>query len=197
MKMCPRCKERERVGTNAYCKLCFNEYFRNRRQNPPKEGLLNRDGRILENEVWKVIPDVQFNSMYEASNYGRIRSYRLHGGNRRIQPIMILGGIHRSSKRGFIPYPYMLLRNNTGQKIFRKVGRLVLEAFVGERPDKFTVSHIDDNPFNSRLDNLCWESLADNQARRVGKKQSGTSLWSVGDIKTLVKNTHRSKGAIK
>lgn len=49
----------------------------------------------------------------------------------------------------------------------RKVHRLVLEAFVGPRPAGQQCRHLDGNPANNRLSNLCWGTPADNAADQV------------------------------
>ncbi|RUU22663.1 HNH endonuclease [Mesorhizobium sp. M7A.F.Ca.AU.002.06.1.1] len=44
---------------------------------------------------------------------------------------------------------------------------LVLEAFVGPRPDGLEGCHNDGNPDNNRLDNLRWDTPESNQADRI------------------------------
>jgi hypothetical protein len=44
---------------------------------------------------------------------------------------------------------------NISKKTFT-IHRLVLEAFVGPRPEDMECRHLDGNPTNNRLDNLAW-----------------------------------------
>lgn len=42
--------------------------------------------------------------------------------------------------------------------------RLILESFVGLRPEGMECRHLDGNPFNNALANLCWGTKAENTA---------------------------------
>jgi hypothetical protein len=44
----------------------------------------------------------------------------------------------------------------------RLVHRLVLETFVGPRPEGWQCRHLDANKLNNRLDNLCWGTPQEN-----------------------------------
>jgi hypothetical protein len=54
-----------------------------------------------------------------------------------------------------------------GRSCHRLVHRLVLEAFVGLRPDGMQCRHLDGNPANNNLRNLAWGTPAKNQHDRV------------------------------
>jgi len=47
------------------------------------------------------------------------------------------------------------------------VHRLVLEAFVGPCPEGMECRHLDGDPTNNRLSNLCWGTKMENHADRV------------------------------
>lgn len=66
-------------------------------------------------------------------------------------------------------YPLVLL-HRAGRKYGRLVHRLVLETFVGPRPAGMECRHLDGNPHNNRVDNLCWGTHAENiqDAVRMG-----------------------------
>ncbi len=53
----------------------------------------------------------------------------------------------------------------------RMVSHVILETFVGPRPEGMEASHLDGNTDNNRLDNLVWESRSDNLLR---KREHGT-----------------------
>lgn len=56
-----------------------------------------------------------------------------------------------------------------------RVHRLVLEAFVGPCPDGHECRHLDGDPSNNRLDNLCWGSRQENadDSRRMDRYRKG------------------------
>ena len=47
------------------------------------------------------------------------------------------------------------------------VHRLILETFVGPRPQGMECRHLDGNPLNNHLINLCWGTRDENFADRV------------------------------
>ena len=63
-----------------------------------------------------------------------------------------------------------------GKPFTRYVHRLVLEAFVGPCSDGKQCRHLDSDPRNNRLDNLCWGTPAENQADRFTAGTDGRSL---------------------
>ena len=58
----------------------------------------------------------------------------------------------------------------------RFVHRLVLEAFVGPCPDGMECRHLDDDPGNNRLGNLCWGTPAENTDDRFRNGRVKTKL---------------------
>ena len=74
------------------------------------------------------------------------------------------------------------------------VHRLVLETFVGPCPEGMECRHLDGNPKNNRLKNLCWGTKKENQADRVkhgvtnrGERQ-GRSKLTEREVKLIRKN---------
>ncbi len=49
-----------------------------------------------------------------------------------------------------------------GKHYSRNIHRLVLEAFVGKRPKGMECRHLDDDPLNNNLSNLCWGTRQEN-----------------------------------
>jgi len=68
----------------------------------------------------------------------------------------------------------------SGKRIYRSVGFLILTAFVGKRPAGLQVLHKDDDPNNNALSNLRWGTAKENCADREsnGKTCSGESHHS-------------------
>jgi|SRR5882672_1962489 len=108
-------------------------------------------------EIWKSV--VGLESLYEVSNCGRVRS---------IDRTIIL-----KRKEGPRPFRYRgkLLKQTSASHGYPTVRfpfsgacvhTLVLEAFVGPRPDKMECLHKDGNKANSRLSNLSWGTRSQN-----------------------------------
>lgn len=112
----------------------------------------------LEGEIWKDIPN--YEGIYQASNYGRIRTHekkttfsKLHGIRKWNQRIIKPKG--ETYKTG-----YRVSLWKEGQHKDYLIARLVATTFLGE--SNLTVNHIDGNRFNNNINNLEWVSLTDN-----------------------------------
>jgi len=59
---------------------------------------------------------------------------------------------------------------------YQSIHRLVLKTFVGPCPNKMMCRHLDGNPENNNLSNLCWGSHQDNEADkdRMGRRPRGS-----------------------
>lgn len=107
-------------------------------------------------EEWRAV--VGFEGCYEVSSSGRVRSLdRLvsHG----------IGGLMRKRqgcllKPGTVQSGHQLVVLGRTQN--RLVHRLVLEAFVGPKPDGMECCHNDGDPANNRVDNLRWDTRSAN-----------------------------------
>ena len=101
----------------------------------------------MTDEVWK--PVVGFEGKYEVSNMGRVRS--LIGGSRVLRQQRLHSG-----------YTEVILVGN-----HRRVHRLVLEAFVGPRPDGYQCDHINTVRDDNRIENLRWVTASANQRNPI------------------------------
>lgn len=110
-------------------------------------------------ENWK--PVVGYEGMYEVSDHGRVRSLdRLDSGGRSIKGRSIIQTLNRYG------YPYLDLHLGGGKKR-RSVHHLVIESFVGPRPEGMQVDHIDNNPENNMLSNLQYVTPKQNTNRQA------------------------------
>lgn len=91
---------------------------------------------VIMEEIWKDIPE--FNGIYQASNFGRIRSFYKNKFGR----ILTL----TKKENG-----YLTVRLITGRKY---VHRLIYESFIGNIPQDYEINHIDMNKSNNRPDNI-------------------------------------------
>lgn len=125
---------------------------------------------IEANETWR--PVVGYESFYEVSDLGRVRSLpRLvrHGGRCALDVMIKKGGRVLKPSDHEKGYLIVNLRGRT-----QLVHRLVLEAFRGPCPDGMEGCHFPDSTrTNCRLDNLRWDTRKSNHADKI---VHGTSL---------------------
>jgi hypothetical protein len=119
-------------------------------------------------EIWE--PVVGWEGLYEVSSLGRVRSIsrttkHSHGHRvvkgRILKPAIVSAG-----------YPTIHLCLS-GTVETAAVHTLVLEAFVGPRPEGMQCCHKDGSRTNNRLDNLRWDSVSRNNMDKVAH---GTSM---------------------
>jgi len=120
----------------------------------------------MSEEIWKSIP--RFPG-YEVSDLGRVRSYRMRGkayGRFRQQPNLMTPVVRK--KDG-----YLKLLLSFGQKrVTALVHALVLEAFIGSRPEGMEACHNNGIRTDNRLSNLRWDTQESN---RLDKLKHGTT----------------------
>lgn len=110
-------------------------------------------------ERW--LPFVGYEGLYEVSDMGRVRSIDrvvidTTGKTRRLR-----GRILAQTKLGNTPYLKVVLCRAPSQTT-RSVHSLVLEAFVGPRPDGMEACHGFGGQVDNRLVNLRWDTLSEN-----------------------------------
>ena len=99
---------------------------------------------------------------YSITKDGRIWSKPRKDSSSHIQ-----GGIWiKPRKYSRHKYLYVILYANT-RKHTCKIHRLVLETYVGLCPEGMECRHLDGNPANNKLENLCWGTHAENMQDRI------------------------------
>lgn len=107
---------------------------------------------------WRPIPGYP---AYRVSNTGRVQSCWVRRGQGRGKPPrLLLGNIWREPKMTRNTQGYPVCGLGRGKQV--KVAHLVLLAFVGARMTGQVCRHLDGNPLNSNLDNLCWGTPREN-----------------------------------
>lgn len=134
-------------------------------------------------ERWLPVPVEGFGHLYEVSDQGRVRSLdrvvpALSRGHLTIYPKKFRGqvlkiNVPRGDRGRGQNATVMLCRD--GISVTPRVHILVLEAFVGPRPDGMWGLHWDDDPWNNRLDNLRWGTPTDNAQDAI---RNGVTRWS-------------------
>lgn len=126
-----------------------------------------------EIEVWKDIPE--YEGLYQASNFGRIKSLR-RGKE------LILSSC--KDKRGYLRLG--LYKNDKQKQFF--IHQLVAMAFKGHKPDgthRIEVDHKDNNKLNNRADNLNLITSRENNSKDTNSIYSEFTgvCWSINEKK--------------
>ena len=112
----------------------------------------------MEKEIWKDIPG--YEGLYMVSNLGNVKSLPREMWNGK--------GYFMSKEKLLskntcpIGYNRVILTNYEKKRYYVGVHYLVLKAFVGEKPEGYTVCHNDNNKDNNKLNNLRYDSLREN-----------------------------------
>jgi hypothetical protein len=125
-------------------------------------------------EEWKPISGYGFD--YFVSNLGRIASRK--DGFRILKPSVGSGGY------------YHVALSKHSKTTTLPVHRLVLETFVGKRPDGMEARHLDGHKLNNRRDNLVWGTRSENSKDKFrhgthirGEKNPSSKLTAEDVIK--------------
>lgn len=128
------------------------------------------------NEIWRSIDG--FDGFYEVSSLGNVRSL-----DRTVD--VIYKGVPRtrkykgrllspSNKRSQSGHVNVVLGGGKSGTFRASIHTLVLEAFVCPRPPGKECRHLDDNPANNIVGNLCWGTRSENlkDAHKNGKREA-------------------------
>ena len=133
----------------------------------------------MEKETWKDIPS--YEGLYQVSNLGRVkgldRVVKTKNGRTQYKKGTVL-----KNKMGTNGYHYVCLYKNNKQKTFM-IHSLVALNFIGDRPNKNDICHINGNRLDNRVSNLKYDTRAENfnDMYRQGKKNPKGKL-SVEDV---------------
>ena len=142
-----------------------------------REGLR---GKIMKTELveetpekWGVHPEFP---NYWVSSYGRVYS-------RHYQKYMVLS-------KNYNGYLRVGIINTNGDKISIFVHKLLLETFVGERPEGMVARHYPiQNPAHNHLNNLSWSTSVINAQDRLENDTMGShTTTQIKEIKKKLKN---------
>ena len=124
-------------------------------------------------ETWKDIPG--YEGLYQASNLGRIRSFKRNN-------IRIL----KPSRDGSGYYIVILYLNSVRKNV--SVHRLLWTAFNGPIPEGLQINHLNENKADNRLENLSLCTAKENINYGTRNKRAGEKLCK--RIQMLDKNNN-------
>lgn len=131
----------------------------------------------MTEEIWK--PVVNFEGYYEVSNLGHIK--RLDSGEFRIAvPV-----------NGYLTV--QLWRQ--GKRHNRYIHLMVLEAFIGPKPEGLEGRHLDSNKDNCRSDNLAWGTSAQNSIDTLVNGNNKQAKLTDEQVR-WIRNTKLSRGQV-
>ncbi len=139
----------------------------------------------MTTEEWREVPGFPD---YEVSDQGRVwsRSRTVtmphpRSGNPYDKPVgghFLKGTI--TYRKGKPMYVCVLLRRD-GEKAYRHVHSLVLEAFAGPCPKSLQACHNDGDGTNNRRDNLRWDTVSNNHYDTVKHGGLKNTRWARGE----------------
>lgn len=113
-------------------------------------------------ETWKDVKD--FEGFYQISNKGNIKSLerQVTGklGSVRVLPEKLI--TPTDNGKGYL----VVALYKNGKRYFKKIHRLVAEAFIPNPDNKSEVNHIDGNKSNNNYTNLEWSTTKENCRHR-------------------------------
>ena len=146
------------------------------------------------NERWK--PIAGYEGHYEVSNFGNVRSLPrkvlTKGGWTQSHPAKPLRP-GRATKSGHL----LVVLCKDGVTNGRLVHQLVLETFVGPRPDGMCACHANDIAWDNRLENLRWDTRSSNSrdAVRNGRHRGAGKTHCKRGHEFTTENTYQRPGA--
>jgi hypothetical protein len=111
----------------------------------------------IDGEIWK--PILGYEGLYEISNKARVKSLsRIVSCRNKYESLLPEKLLKQGCTKGYF---HVSLAKNSINKIF-KVHRLVAIAFISNPENKYTVNHKDLNSRNNFVENLEWNTSAEN-----------------------------------
>lgn len=117
-------------------------------------------------ERW--LPVVGYEGLYEVSDLGNVRSLDHYARAGKHASRLYRGRLLRIVRQPGSPTRCgVSMHDGSGGQRTRLLHHLVLEAFIGPRPDGTEACHYDGDATNNRLSNLRWDSHVENEKDKM------------------------------
>lgn len=142
------------------------------------------------------LPVFGYEGLYEVSEDGEVRSLdcKAVDGRRIVGRLLKLF----PTARGYL----RISLYKAGEKRSKSVHSMVLEAFVGPRPDGLIACHNDGNKLNNRYTNLRWDTpkansldLIKHGTLAIGERHGNAKLTA--ELVVLIRKRHRDGGKFR
>lgn len=136
----------------------------------------------MSTEEWRAIPGHE--GRYEVSDKGRVRSFAR-------------GEAHILATWTSSPQGHLKTRIGGRAVSGRYIHQLVLEAFVGPRPEGMVTRHLNGDPADNRVENLAWGTQSENNydAVRHGTHAEASRTHCLRGHEFTAENTRHYNGA--
>lgn len=121
-------------------------------------------------EEWRAVPG--YEGLYEVSSKGRVRTPGRTVTVTKTYPARIMKQAIRGRAKDGKPNSVFVALYKNAKKNQLSVHSMVLEAFIGPRPENMVGCHNDGNPANNDASNLRWDTQSGNC---MDKHKHGTS----------------------
>lgn len=144
----------------------------------------------MSDEEWRAIAG--YEGIYEVSSLGRVRGLPRvvqYGGSRIGTSATLPGGVLTTFGK---LYPVVKLAKN-GRKTCFNVHQLVLETFIGPRPEGHVACHCDGDSRNNAVTNLRWDTVSENNFDivRHGRHTNASKTHCCQGHEFSAENTYR------
>lgn len=143
----------------------------------------NNESSAPDDSSERWLPVLGYEGLYEVSDRGSVRALERIDSLKRTWPAKVMA-LH-TKEDGHLRVG---LRHPGGKQRHHFVHKLVLEAFVGPRPSGMVTRHLNGDPADNSVENICWGTHVDNMAdqRRLGEmplgEGVGTSVLTEKDV---------------
>ena len=138
---------------------------------------------------------------YYATRSGKILSVKVRGKRGQLDYSKPFELKYKTDKDGYLEVCLSLTIQDKQKRIYRRVHRLVWEAYNGEIRDNLTIDHINNRPSDNRLENLQLLTREENTSKAIkgkepwqkGKKHSSRVIYKCYVNNTYVGNYDRKE----